>query len=177
MNFEINGTVIRQIVIDDRITTVFVTLPPEGYTKAELTEIFVREFSASLQRQLADQILGGTFRLNGRMLTEIALAAGAIAVRLGASAVELSTPDGEYNRIIGEGAPLSLPVPLLPGMIIEVIHGGGLLRCGARAVVLNVGRDSVNIAEQRSYRRRRDTSWTAIENVRPVGWEKTPRLE
>jgi hypothetical protein len=72
-----------------------------------------------------------------------------------------------------------MPVPVLPGMVVEVTRDGGLFRAGARAVVLNVGADSVNIADDRPAGRRagrRDTGWTSRANVRPVGWETTPSL-
>jgi len=153
--------------------TVYVTLPgPEaGLTKVQILETFVRELCDGLD---PSAVLGQVIRLNGRMTTEMAMAVGAVAARLGARGVELYDPaQDRYVAVLGEGAPLPMPVQLLPGMVVEVT-GGSLFRPGARAVVVNVGRESVNIAAEG--RGRRETGWTDIKNVRPVGWETPPRI-
>lgn len=174
-------TVVSNIEVEPGCVTIYTALPgPEaGLTKAQILEAFVREVEAHLPR-IADVLLGGVMRLNGRMTTEMAMAAGAIAARLGANAVELYDPtQGSYVPVLGKGGALAMPTPVLPGMVVEIQAGGeGLFRQGARAIVLNVGRDSVNIASAASAsgRGRRDTGWTARENVRPVGWESPPAL-
>lgn len=165
----------------EKITTIYTVLPAQGFTKPQLLEAFVNDLAGAVRQvdHLADDILGGTVRLNGRMTTEMALAAGAIAARLGAKRVELFDPSaGEYVPVLGEGSPLAMPVPLLPGMIVEIVSDGGLFRQGATAEIINVGKDSVNIAEKRNgvYRGRRDTGWTRASNVRPVGWGERPVL-
>lgn len=165
---------------NDGVTTIYTVLPTQGFTKPQLLEAFVRDLAEAVRQveHLADDILGGTVRLNGRMTTEMALAAGAIAARLGARRVELFDPTaGEYVTVLGEGSPLAMPVPLLPGMIVEIVNDGGLFRQGATAEVINVGRENVNIAERNGVRRgRRDTGWTRSSNVRPVGWGERPVL-
>ncbi len=170
--------IIERVEVMDKAVSIYLSLPgPEaGYTKGRLLAAFVDEMQLHLH-DIAPSLLGGVMRLNGRMTTEVAMAAGAIAVRLGATRVELFDPStGTYVPVLGEGGALDMPVQLLPGMVVEVVQEGGLFRPGARAVVLNVGRDSVNIADADATRRRRDTGWTARENVRPVGWEITPLL-
>ncbi len=177
------NTVLKKIVVEGDTVTLFTELPPQGYTKVQLLERFVAELSEQMRwhDDIATALLGGVLRVNGRMLTEIALAAGAIAARFGARAVKLyGTNEGDYIPALGQDGVMDMPTPLQPGMIVEINKDSGLFRNGAHAVVLNVGRDSVNIAEPRdgySYRRRRrDTAWTARENVRAVGWEVTPSL-
>lgn len=174
------GLVIQKIEIEGKTVTVHTALPAQGYTKAQLLEAFADELDRVARDGMADAVLDGVLRVNGRMTVEMALAAGAAAARLGARRVELFDPaSGEYVPVLGEGAPLTIPVPVLPGMEIEIAGDGGLFRPGARAEVLNVGRDSVNVAQKRngSRRGRRDTGWTALENVRPVGWTEAPRLK
>lgn len=176
-----SNTVLKRVLVEEDTVTLFTELPPQGFTKADLLAAFVKELDNAVRwyPDIPHVLLGGVLQVNGRMLTEIALAAGAAAVRLGARAVRLYSPaDGEYVSVLGEGGQMAMPVPVLPGMIVEVTRDGGLFRQGAQAVVLNVGRDSVNIAEQRDgwHRRRRDTGWTSRENVKPVGWVDTPSL-
>lgn len=178
MKKEICGIVVQAFEIEGQTVTVTVSLPAEGYTKAQLLDTFVGEMDSGLRQypELAPAVLGGILRLNGRMTTEIALAIGAIAARLGARKVELSTPDGSFVPILGDDAPMAMPALMLPGMIVEITRDGGLFRRGGRAVLLNVGQTSVNIAEINSCSRRRDTGWTARKNVQPVGWEVFPDL-
>ncbi len=172
--------IIANVEIDKQTITIYTLLPPPsaGLTKQEILERFVTEL-----RPHAASMLGRVVRLNGRMTTEMALAAGIVAARFGATGVELYDPSrDEYVPVAGLPnevfAPLAMPMLVLPGMEVEIVADGGLFRRGARAVVLNVGRNSVNIAENRgSWRgRRRDTGWTAIENVRPVAWEEEPEM-
>jgi hypothetical protein len=173
------GLVIQKIEIEGKVVTIHTALPAQGYTKARLLEAFAEELDRAARDGMADGALGGTIRINGRMTVEMAMAAGAAAARLGAKRAELFDPaSGEYVPVLGEGAPLAIPVSVLPSMEVEIVGGGGLFRPGARAEVLNVGRDSVNVAQKRdgSRRGRRDTGWIALENVRPVGWTEAPRL-
>ena len=143
--FDVN-TVLKRVLVADDTVTLFTELPPQGFTKAELLAAFVKEFDSAVQwhEDIPQALLGGVLQVNGRMLTEIALAAGAAAVRLGARSVRLYSPaDGDYVPVLGEGGQMAMPVPVLPGMIVEVTRDGGLFRQGAQAVVLNVGRDSL----------------------------------
>ncbi len=172
--------IISNVESEERSMTIYTILPPPsaGLTKQEILERFVDEL-----RPHAPAMLGRVVRLNGRMTTEMALAAGIVAARFGATGVELYDPARDaYVPVAGLpneiGVPISMPMLVLPGMEVEVIADGGLFRRGAHAVVLNVGRDAVNIAEKRGQwrGRRRDTGWTAIENIRPVAWEEAPEM-
>lgn len=169
---------IINVEVNDAVT-VYVTLPgPDaGLSKLDIARIFARELSNEAWR-FAGEVLGRPMRLNGRMTVEMALLAGMVASRLGAASVELFDPaTGAYTPVTGEGGVLEMPVPVLPGMIVEVVKDGGLFRRGAEAVVLNVGHEQVNIASLDNRRsERRDTGWTAKTNVRPVRWERPPRL-
>ncbi|MEM3791077.1 MAG: hypothetical protein QW260_08410 [Thermoproteota archaeon] len=174
------GVIIRKIeVSEDNVVTFSVELPPEGFTKEGLAQAFVEDLSDAVENN-PSLLLGHNVRFSGRMTLEIAAVAAAAAVRLGATGVEFSTPDGKFLPILGPRGFISLPTTITPGMIVEIVSDGGLFRQGARAVVLNVGKRNVNIAEigsgRSSYGSRRDTGWTDITNVRPVGWENPPSL-
>lgn len=172
--------IITNVEVTDAAVVVYTTLPgPDaGLSKADILRVFAREL-ANEYRYFAEDALGRALRLNGRMTVEMAVIAGVVAARLGASSVELFDPStGGYTPVMGANAPLPMPIPVQPGMVVRVTRGG-LFREGAEAVVLNVGHEQVNIADLGGGRRsgRRDTGWTALDNVRPVRWERPPRLE
>lgn len=170
--------IITDINVDDDAVTVFLTLPgPDaGLSKADILDIFARELRNNAWR-FARDVLGKRFRLNGRMTVEMALVAGAVAARLGAARVEIFDPaTGGYTPVMGDGCAMAMPVPILPGMEVEFIQDTPLFRRGARAAVINVGHEQVNVAATERGGRRRDTGWTDVRNVRPVGWERAPNI-
>lgn len=153
--------------------TINVALPDRslGVSKAQLYERFAHELGNLIH--LRNLPLGKVVRLNGPATTEMALTLGVWAARYGAAGVELFDPQaGAYVPVLGRGSMITMPLPVEPGMRVE-ITGGSLLARGAQAVVINVGAESVNVGEIGG-RGRRETAWTDRRNVRPVGWEKLP---
>lgn len=152
---------------------ITVALPDRSLniSKSEIYKQFSFELS---QIAFVHNPLGKVVRLNGPATTEMALVFGVWAARFGAECVELFDPQaGAYVPVLGKGSAISMPLPVEPGMRVEIV-GGALLARGAQAVVVNVGAESVNVAEIGGRTGRRETAWTGRSNVRPVAWERLP---
>lgn len=170
--------IVTNVEVSEEFVTIYLALPgPDaGLSKADILDTFARELRANAWR-FARDVLGKAFRLNGRMTVEMALVAGAVAARLGAARVEIFDPAaGAYTPVMGDGCAMAMPVPVLPGMEVEFVQDTALFRRGARAAVVNVGHEQVNVAATERGGRRRDTGWTDRRNVRPVGWERAPEI-
>jgi len=114
--------------------------------------------------------------LNGPATGTMMAVLGAWAVRFGAKALEVFDPrQGGYVPVLGGLGPVAMPLPIQPGMRVEITRGG-LLATGAEAEVINVGTDSVNVAAIGGRGRRRETAWTSLDAVVPTAWERLPRF-
>lgn len=121
--------------------------------------------------------LGLVVRLNGPATGTMMAVLGAWAVRFGALALEIFDPKQQaYVSVLGGVGPVAMPLPVQPGMRVEITRGG-LLSIGALAEVINIGTDSVNVGAIGSGRgRRRETAWTDLAAIKPVAWERLPQF-
>lgn len=166
------GIVLQKIKLDSsRKTITFeVTTPLHSeYTEEDFLRTLLLEIQDTLitHPEVLNVFPGGVVRISGSLSVRMALAVGALVARLGARAIRFSEDGENFTTVI------SMTPQILPGMIVEITREGGLFARGARGVVVNVGKKSVNIAEMKGSPTR-DTGWTAIENVRPAGWGELP---
>lgn len=170
--------IIQKIEKNGSDVTIYIDIPGQqaGLSKLDIMNMFVRELDENIL-SISDCI-GGSLSVSGRMTTDMALMIGIVSQRLGSKRVSLFDPvENKFNDVAGGESDVEMTTQLLPGMVVE-FRGNGMFKDGARGIVMNVGKDSVNIADKNSTSRsRRDTAWTRNENVFPVSWEFPPKLK
>jgi len=160
--------IIHDVEVIENDVVIGVDMPNDLDSK-DIMSTFVNDIDENIHG--ISQCLGGSLTIKGYINAEMGMLIGVLAQRFGAKKLihDNECITGGYSRI-------DMTTQMQPGMIVEFI-GSSMFKDGARAVVMNVGKDSVNIADNNATSRsRRDTAWTRLENVKAVGWEFPPKV-